>query len=213
MHHIMFDIDGTLVQSYDLDTECFIDSVKEVTGIDIDSDWSKYRHVTDVGILDEFLTTNRIPNKSDVQVKIKQGFIERLSHSIAKQPVQQIPGAADFLDYLATLNNVSVSLATGGWYESASMKLNSAGIDFSSIPFASSNDSYSRIEIMQIAARRAAKEDHHLCTYFGDGSWDKKACEELGFKFVLVGNGVKHSPKIGHFDPIADALACIGLEA
>lgn len=212
MHHIMFDIDGTLVQSYDLDTECFIDSVKEVTGIDIDSDWSKYRHVTDVGILEEFLTTQRIPNKSNVQAKVKEGFIERLSHSIAKQPVRQIPGAAVFLNYLATLDGVSISLATGGWYESASMKLNSAGIDFSSIPFASSNDSYSRIEIMQIAAMRAAKEDHHPCTYFGDGSWDKKACVELGFNFVLVGNGVNHSPNIGHFEPIADALACIGLE-
>ena len=207
----MFDIDGTLVQSYDLDTECFIDSVKDVTGIDIDSDWSKYRHVTDVGILDEFLTTQRIPNKPNVQEKVKQGFIERLSHSIAKQPVQQIPGAADFLNYLATLDGVSISLATGGWYESASMKLNSASIDFSSIPFASSNDSYSRIEIMQIAATRAAKEDHHPCTYFGDGSWDKEACEALGFNFVLVGNGLKHSPNLDSFEPLAQALAIIDL--
>jgi len=36
LHHVMFDIDGTLVRSYDLDSICYIDAVREVTGICVD---------------------------------------------------------------------------------------------------------------------------------------------------------------------------------
>lgn len=52
----MFDIDGTLIESDDFDSECFTEAVKEVTGFDIDTDWSRYEHVTDAGILNEFFT-------------------------------------------------------------------------------------------------------------------------------------------------------------
>ena len=65
----MFDIDGTLVKSYDLDSRCFIESVKDVTGIYVDSDWSKYRHVTDSGILEEIIEINGITKNKRVRLE------------------------------------------------------------------------------------------------------------------------------------------------
>ena len=50
----MFDIDETLIKSYNFDSECFVEAIKETTGIEIDSDWKNYKHVTDTGILNEF---------------------------------------------------------------------------------------------------------------------------------------------------------------
>ena len=211
MHHVMFDIDGTLVKSYDLDSRCFIDSIKEVTGIYVDSNWSKYRHVTDSGILEEIIDVNEITNKQEIQAKVKSVFIEKLEQSIANEPVQEIPGAASFLKLLNSMGDVVVSLATGGWYESAVLKLRSAGIESSSIPFASSNDNVSRTEIMKTAVSRIANGKSYPCTYFGDGSWDKKACEQLGFNFVLVGNRLTHKPNITNFVSKDEAMACIGL--
>lgn len=35
--------------------------------------------------------------------------------------------------------------------------------------------------------------------YFGDAEWDKAACEELGFQFVLVGKRTTHQPSIDDF--------------
>ena len=211
MHHVMFDIDGTLVKSYELDSRCFIDSVKDVTGIHVNSNWSKYRHVTDSGILEEITDVNEITNKQETHEKVKSVFIEKLEQSIANEPVQEIPGAASFLALLNSMNDVVVSLATGGWYESAVLKLRSAGIDFSSIPLASSNDNISRTEIMKTAVSSIADGKSYPCTYFGDGSWDKKACEQLGFNFVLVGNRLTHKPNIINFVSIDEAMACIGL--
>ncbi len=47
----IFDVDGTLVQSYELDSECFVAAFNDALGIaDVDTDWARYDHVTDPGI-------------------------------------------------------------------------------------------------------------------------------------------------------------------
>ena len=38
-HHVMLDIDGTLLQSYEMDEQCFFDAVLEATGLEISTDW------------------------------------------------------------------------------------------------------------------------------------------------------------------------------
>lgn len=211
MHHIMFDIDGTLVESYELDSICFVSAVEEVTGICIDSDWSKYQHVTDSGILNEIIKSNNILNEKRVHADVKQAFVKRLKQAIELKPIYQVPGASSFLSLLSSMNNVKVSFATGGWYESALLKLRSAGIDFSKIPIASANNSQSRIEIMRIASIKANIEKNAPCTYFGDGSWDKKACQQLGFKFILIGKKIDHAPNFIDFKLTDELLKCICL--
>lgn len=210
MHHVMFDIDGTLVESYELDSQCFIDAVKESTGLSINSDWSKYQHVTDSGILNEVLLSSEYSNKEAYKAQIKKLFLKNLTTSLSCKPVKEVLGASAFLMRLKSMSNVIVSLATGGWQESAILKLKSAGIKYSSIPLASSNDHYSRIEIMKLAAERASK-NQYPCTYFGDGVWDREACNRLGYNFVLVGSKFTHNPHIKNFQEIESALACIGL--
>lgn len=211
MHHVMFDIDGTLVKSYELDSRVFIASVREVTGIIVDSDWSTYHHVTDAGILEEIIETNGITNRQETCKKVKDLFIQKLADSIAENPIREVPGAASFLALLNSRDDVVVSLATGGWHESAALKLSSAGIDFLSIPLASSDDNISRTEIMKTAFSRASNGRLYPCTYFGDGSWDKQACEKLGYDFVLVGNRIEHKPNIKNFLSVNQAMSCIGL--
>lgn len=207
---MMFDIDGTLVESYNLDSQCFVDAVKDVTGLSINSDWSKYHHVTDSGILNEVLSSNEIPNKKEIASKVKQSFLKKLEVSLAHQPVNEVLGASAFLELLKMKNNVVISLATGGWQESAILKLHSAGINCSSVSLASSNDHQSRVEIMKLASERAASTQYP-CTYFGDGVWDKEACNHLGYNFVLVGSKFTHHPSILNFQSTKSALACVSL--
>ncbi len=207
----MFDIDGTLADSYDLDSVCFIEAVKEVTGIHISSDWSTYHHVTDSGILKEILNSRKVDGIDKIENEVKSRFFKKLEKSIANKPIKEISGASSFISSLSAKENVIISIATGGWYESAMLKLKSAGINADSITVASSSDNMSRIEIMKFAALQATGGRNIPCTYFGDGSWDKKACEELGYNFVMVGNKVKHYPSIGNFESYAEEIKCIGL--
>lgn len=106
---------------------------------------------------------------------------------------------------------MSLSIATGGWYETALMKLKFAEIDIADIPVASSNDHFSRNEIMKIAREKAMGKSNNPCTYFRVGVWDKKACKEFGFNFMLVGERTYHDQKIMNFNDLNRAMAFIGL--
>jgi|GEM_PF-5770713 len=66
---------------------------------------------------------------------------------------------------------------------------------------------------MKIVASKATAWEPRVFTYYGDGSWNKKARRELGFNFVLVcvGNLLTHAPNIVNFEPINRVLSCIGL--
>ena len=209
MWHVMFDIDGTLVDSYDVDTRCFVDAVRQVTGLEIDDDWSTYRHATDAGILQEFMDRNALPNQQDIKRSVQRVFFDQLKDAIQVQPVREIPGAAEFLAQLQAMPEVIVSMATGGWRESALMKLQSAGIVAADICLASSDDAPDRVGIMTIASERATAGQSMPCVYFGDGAWDKKACEAMQIDFVLVGDAVDHQPAIPHYQPIDKVLSLI----
>jgi beta-phosphoglucomutase-like phosphatase (HAD superfamily) len=51
MHLVMFDIDGTLTLSNDLDDTAFLNALDEVFNIrEFSTDWATYPHVTDAGI-------------------------------------------------------------------------------------------------------------------------------------------------------------------
>lgn len=212
MHHVMFDIDGTLVQSYKLDEECYTKSVFEVLGHNIDTDWTKYQHITDSGILSQHLKNIGLYKEIDeLEQKIKDKFIKKTANYISKNPVREILGASKFIEKLKNIENVSISIATGGWFETASMKLESAGIDISGIPIATSSDHFSRTEIMKLAMSKAKIANEHKVSYFGDAKWDQEACDKLGFNFILVGNTIKHSKIINDFKSVDKAMKFIGL--
>jgi FMN phosphatase YigB (HAD superfamily) len=210
--HVMFDVDGTLVLSDEFDGDCYIEAVYDVLGHSLDADWTKYTHITDAGILDQHISENVLhAQRNEIRADVKKAFTEKIASCLKKIPVQQVPGASDFISELRRLKNISLSIATGGWYETALMKLESACIDITDIPIASSNDHFSRPRIMEIAKEKTIGKTNAPCTYFGDGKWDKKACEVLGYYFVLVGKRAYHNQNIMDFRDKKQALAFIGL--
>lgn len=212
MHLVLFDIDGTLVESYDFDTECFQAAAKDVLGVTIGSDWSRYHHVTDSGILTEVIEELGLQSDSErITEEVKGRFVSRVADYISCHDVFPISGAYEFLSQLVARQDVAVAFATGGWSESARMKLGAAGISFPSIPLASSSDHYSRIEIMRLAERRAGNDYYDSITYFGDGPWDQKASETLGYNFVSVGNRISSPQSIRDYTEANVAFRYIGL--
>lgn len=55
IHLVVFDIDGTLVDSNEFDGLLYAEAVKRVLGHEIDRTWCNYTSVTDSGILNEIL--------------------------------------------------------------------------------------------------------------------------------------------------------------
>jgi hypothetical protein len=112
----MFDIDGTFIESYDFDSECFTEAAKEITNLEIDTDWARYKHVTDTGILKEFFNENNIENTNEITNKITKNikcvFLEKIKTRIDDQPINEIKGASKFITKLKEFDDVVISFAT-----------------------------------------------------------------------------------------------------
>ena len=200
MHLVMFDVDGTLVDSTRFDEECFLKAAEVLFGIEISPDWDSYKYATDIGILTEVIDRYKIPgDKSTLIQEFRKIFFELISDHINCNPgcIFEIRGAAEFIKELLKKKECRVAIATGGWGEAAKQKLKAAGIDITDCAFASSSDHYSREGIMRVAESMAAKSDKFVSkVYFGDAPWDKKACENMSYRFILVGNRFEHEISI-----------------
>lgn len=199
MHAVVFDIDGTLLQSVAVDEELYKSAVQAILGtVWFRESLNDYDPVTDSGILAQLLVDNAVATDPDPTSQIKAHFHEALrSHIATNGPFREIPGAKEMLQSLSESKAHAVAIATGSWAESALLKLDSAGLNTPGIPVATCDDSWDRTEIMQIAVSQLGS-DFESITYYGDGPWDQAACNALGWHFVPVG------PVLGGLDSYLD---------
>jgi FMN phosphatase YigB (HAD superfamily) len=203
VHAIVFDIDGTLLQSAAVDDALYRASVKRVLGdVQLRPTLHDYDFVTDAGVLAQILADNAIPNEQELLHDIKSHFVEALRRHVDDNgPFIEIPGASDLLTSLRESASHAVAIATGGWRESAELKLQSAGFDYSDVPLATANDHHERTEIMEIALSRLGAQFESV-TYYGDGPWDRDACRTLGWQFIAVG------PELGGLEHYRSVTVC-----
>ena len=215
LHLIMFDIDGTLVDSCDFDNRCFIKTAETVLGIPLSANWEDYVSATDAGILDEAIDRHKIPGeKSQIYKDFRKVFINLVSDQIERHSgsIREIPGARQFMNLLINRNDVRVAIATGGWEETAMLKLQAAGINIEGVAFASSSDHSVRTEIMKIAESRISGDfEFESRTYFGDALWDKEATRILGYRFILVGSRIQYNPRIENYLDNSHLLSLLNL--
>ncbi len=72
MHLVVFDVDGTLVESEDFDGVLYAQAIRNTLKIDVDEDWSGYRHQTDSGILNEVLDRNGVEGNRSPGSRLRQ---------------------------------------------------------------------------------------------------------------------------------------------
>jgi phosphoglycolate phosphatase-like HAD superfamily hydrolase len=212
MHVVMFDIDGTLVDCDADDARLYAEAVRSVLGVQVDETYLSYHNVTDSGILEEILAHHefRAPLCA-LRRAVKQRFVELVEQLMARRPgaFREVRGARALVERVAATPGLKLAFATGGWAETARLKLAAIGIDATSLPFASASDAPQRTAIMRIAERRATAGATPACkTYFGDGDWDKRASAALGYRFVAVGRRVEHDPR---FRDLADTETILDL--
>lgn len=212
----MLDVDGTLVDSCQMDHECFSEAVYDVTGLTVPDDWGGYTNVTDAGIIEELIDSHELQREKIMLFReIKRVFTHKLADAIALQGLKPLPGAVAFIDEMRHMPTVALAIATGGWEETARMKLKAAGFNIDGIVFSSCSDAMSRSEVMALAAFRA-KQDYGVHferrIYFGDGVWDKQATQSLNYEFVAVGDKVEHDVRVSNFTNPRAILGKLGIE-
>jgi phosphoglycolate phosphatase-like HAD superfamily hydrolase len=212
-HLVMFDIDGTLVDSTGFDGDRYAEAVRSVLGVDVDTTWRSYRNVTDSGILEELLDADGSGRpREELRAAVKARFVAATRAHLAREPhvLREIAGARALLETLLRAPGVRVAIATGGWAETATLKLAAIGVDPATITLSTASDAIERTRIMQLAEGQAlGGEPASRRTYFGDGAWDQRASAALGYRFIAVGRAVDHDPRFDDFRDRAAVLACL----
>lgn len=201
MNLIVFDIDGTLTNTTQVDDECFIAAFQKVFGLDIKGfPWDTLKNVTDWGITEEIIQNrlNRLPTDIEYQQMLDE-FVGLLNQTWQTQPAQfaEVPGANAFFQTIKTTPKFGLGIATGSWEASALVKLKGIGIQAKGIPFSNASFHKSREAITRHAIRQAKEQyqtEFENIIYFGDGAWDYSTCQNLGIQFV--GIDVKRNDKL-----------------
>ena len=187
---VIFDIDGTLVDSSAFDGRLYVAAIRDVLGkVSIRSDLHEYSNHTDTGILMDICEENDLSIDAampSVRARFGELVSEYLSEGCECLP---IAGAISLIDRLASDDAFHIGIATGGWGHTAEMKLDRAGFNRNGIPLASSDHGYQRTKIMKFC--RTCIPSVGTTTYVGDGEWDLRASEQLGWNFIGVGSRLR----------------------
>lgn len=196
MNLVMFDMDGTLTDSFATDENCYVLAIQQALGLEhVVTEWETYTHTTSGYCLAEIARASRgRPVTAAESHAVQQRMIGLMDEIRARKgrATAEVPGAAACLRELRRRGH-AVAIASGDWRATAHHKLTAAAIPFASLPSAFCDDSHVRTEIMRCARERAAT--HYGCAefdriiYVGDAPWDVRACRELGWPLVAIAQG------------------------
>src|SRR5262249_44074435 len=148
---VIFDIDGMLTDTNDVDDDCFRSAVADALGLSSSEiDWTGTLHFTDRGIFDWLSDRHARRAPTDPEIAwARDRLTERLSSAMADSPerFQAIVGATSIFDHVRAAG-WNISVATGCWRPSARLKLRAAGIAVDDALVACADDAAARTDIV-----------------------------------------------------------------
>lgn len=209
---IIFDIDGTLLNSMRIDSKYYIQSITDEFGINnINEDWSIYNKITDSGLFEEIYINHFKKKPDDDDFKKHENKFYKILKSIFENQsdiISEIPGAHKIITKLRSLKNYFISIATGSYKKTALLKLNLFNISENDIPLSTANDDKSRENVVKICIDKS-KYFYNINTFdkiisIGDGIWDLKTAKYL--KLPFIGIGKNRFNKIANYISLNDFL-------
>ena len=189
---IIFDIDGTLLYSNKIDSECFAETYETQFGKPFPTiDWRKYPHVTDHTIFDTVIKEHfgRSATEMDIQQQ-QEHFVNLLKDRRVAVPEEfrEVPGAKTAIERLLDDEKYVVGIATGGWKEPAILKLNHLGFPVEQFYASYADNKFTREDILSESISKARFEhaDIQRIVYVGDAIWDVKTTRNMQLNFVGV---------------------------
>jgi len=191
MHLVIFDLDGTLAQTFYSDDNSYITALSEFLPVQPGIRyWEDCRHLTDSAVLDHIYrkVAGRAPSKPEVET-MKSRFLNILEAKRQTEPhfFHEVPGATALVEQMGLHSRFSTGVATGGWECIARFKLEAIGISTNNLEVIGSDLHHSKAAFTKaLISRFDQQHSFSKITYVGDSLYDYRTALELGLNFVGV---------------------------
>jgi len=198
---LLFDLDGTLVDTSADDARLFGAALDEVAGQHVPlHSWEHYTEITASSITREALAPvfgRRARDGEVFQARQIQTRLWEQAYEAGQLTLRPVPGALELFREAQTRPGHVAAIATGGWGPSALIKLHAAGFSLEDLVIATSDDAESRQSILGTAEILAAAA--RGCFGFsgrvviGDGVWDARGARAVKGGFIGVSADPVHA--------------------
>lgn len=188
---VIFDIDGTLVYSNKIDSQCFAEVYETMYRRPFPTiDWTQYPHVTDTTIFRTVIRQHfgRMTEEVEMQ-EFQHQFVLLLESRRMANPeeFQEVPHARRAVERLLEDERFVVGIGTGGWMRPAKVKLRHVQIPAESLVLVGADGHEQRDGIIgQVMAAVAAIEKIDRTVYVGDAIWDVHTTRRMNMNFVGI---------------------------
>ncbi len=125
---VLFDIDGTLLDTHGAGRAAFCRGLQRVTGVEDALPYVSFAGNTDRRVLDEVAAHRGIAFTEAQRKAVFDAVAEELASALKEAPGAAVPGAAELLAELSR-RGARLGLVTGNIERGAHLKLASAGLD------------------------------------------------------------------------------------
>ncbi len=189
---LIFDIDGTLLYSNKIDSQCFAQTYTHIYGRPFPTiDWRKYPAVSDTTIFATVIRDHfeRAVDPAEVVV-FQEAFVQLIQEKRIAEPAefQEVPGARTAIMKLMAMEKFVLGIGTGGWKAPAMVKLNHLDIPTTGMAMAFADGNFTREAILEesITLAKSKHDDIGRIVYVGDAIWDVETTRNMGLPFIGI---------------------------
>ena len=220
---LLFDIDGTLLQSHGVGRRSIEDALDRVLGQTFDTSEVPFSGKTDEQIFREILTAAQasgidVGDVDSVRARFGAVYRDLMHERLPHAHVEALPGAIDLVQRLAT-DGVPMGLLTGNLQPLAYAKVERLGLGPAEFPFGSfGSDAEDRNALPAIAIERAGRAldrevDPADVVVIGDTPRDIECARAGGCVAVAVATGHYGVDDLSEADLVLETLEAFSLEA
>lgn len=194
MQFVLFDIDGTLIDSGGVGIRSMDLAFREMFSIPEALSRMTVAGKTDLQIVKECLALHGLNFDNGVVPAFFHSYVSHLRANIGKGRGHVKKGIREALEKLKTRNDYTLGLLTGNIREGAFIKLEFFGLASYFVTGAFGNDHEDRNKLLPIAVQRAAEErsvsvGFSDCVVIGDTPRDVECAKPYGAKTIGVATG------------------------